>query len=270
LQNRRTWQFRLAVLGACAVVALMFLPVHYKIGCECEIRPVKRRFVAAPYDGTLAKCLVEPGDLVTEGDTLAQLDGRELRWELAGLEADFQRASKSRDAAMAVDNVAEAQQSALEMERLRLKIQLLRHRAENLEIKSPLDGIVITGDLKKTEGAPLEIGQGLFEIAPLDRMIVEVAIPEREILHAKAGMEVRFRVDAAPGREWSGSITKIFPRSELRDQASVYIAEVDLDNRSGMLRPGMKGRARIIASRHALGWNLFHRAHESVSMMVGW
>ena len=89
-----------------------------------------------------------------------------------------------------IDNVAAAQQAELEMERLELKIRLISNRLNRLEVRSPLDGIVLVGDLKKTEGAPLTVGQAMFEIAPLDRMIVEVEIPEREILHVEEGREV--------------------------------------------------------------------------------
>lgn len=265
-----SWRAKAAVMVVGVLVAAMFVPVKYKIGCDCQVQPVVRRFIAAPYDGKLEKALVEPGDEVMEGGLLARMDGRELRWELAGLTAEYNRAEKERDSAMAIDSIAEGQQAALEMERLQLKMQLLTNRLENLEIRSPLAGILISGDLKKTEGAPLGVGQIMFEVSPLDRMIVEVEIPEREILHVHAGQQVIFRVDAYPHRTWAGAIAKIFPRSEIREQESVYIAEVDLDNRSGELRPGMKGRARIVADRHALGWNLFHRPYESLCMLIGW
>lgn len=264
-----TRKAKFAVAMFCLCCLALCLPVKYRVGCECRVQPVVRRFVAAPYDGKLDKTLVEPGDTVSENQLLARLDGRELRWELAGLEAELNRAEKTRDAAMAIDHVAEAQQAGLEVERLRLKTELLQSRLENLEVRSPLDGIVISGDLKKTEGAPLSVGQIMFEVSPLDRMIVEVEIPEREILHVRAGMEVVFRVDAYPGRKWSGTIERIFPRAELRENESVYLAEVNLNNESGELRPGMKGRARTVGERHALGWNLFHKPYESLCMLMG-
>ena len=46
---------------------------------------------------------------------------------------------------------------ALDVERLDLKIRVLEHRADNLELKSPLGGMVIRGDLDKAEGAPLVV-----------------------------------------------------------------------------------------------------------------
>ena len=165
-----TWRGRAACLAAVAGGMLLAVPWPYRIQCECQIQPVTRRFIAAPYDGTLDKTLVSPGDVVRKGDILARMDQREIRWELAGLEADMARARKERDAAMAVHHASRTQLVELEIERLQLQIQLLDHRARNLDIKSPLDGIVVAGDLEKAEGAPLVIGQTLFEVAPLDRM----------------------------------------------------------------------------------------------------
>ena len=38
-----------------------------------------------------------------------------------------------------------------------------------------------------------------------------------------------------------------------------FLAEVVLDNSGGMLRPGMKGQARIRTTDRCLGWVLFHK-----------
>ena len=63
-----------------------------------------------------------------------------------------------------VDAIAEAQQANLEMKRLDMKRQLLAERQQHLQIRSPISGTVVSGDIEKSEGAPLAIGQNLFEI----------------------------------------------------------------------------------------------------------
>jgi multidrug resistance efflux pump len=65
-----------------------------------------------------------------------------------------------------------------------------------LDIKSPIDGVVISGDLKRAEGAPVAIGQTLYEIAPLDRMVAEVAIPDDEISRVRLAQSVTINLDA--------------------------------------------------------------------------
>ena len=97
---------KLLVPLVAIAAAAMFLPVPYRVGCECQIQPVTRRVVAAPFAGTLEKSLVKPGDIVRRGGVLGRMDGREIRWELAGLIADQSRAAKSRDVNMADNKVA--------------------------------------------------------------------------------------------------------------------------------------------------------------------
>ncbi|MBW3540117.1 MAG: efflux RND transporter periplasmic adaptor subunit [Planctomycetes bacterium] len=266
-RTRRGW---LALLAVAGIVGAMFVPVDYQVKCDCELQPVERRFVSSPFEGTLEQALVEPGELVTHEKLLARMDGREVRWELARVAADYNRAAKERDAHLAAHEFAEANIKRLEMERLALKTQLLDHRAENLEIKSPVDGIVIAGDLKRSEGVRLTTGQTLFEIAPLDRMVVEIAVPEEDIAYVTPDGPVEIQLDAFPGETWSGRLERIHPRSEIRDEEHVFIAEVRLDNPRGVLRPGMTGRARIAGPEKTLGWTLFHKPWERIVLQMGW
>lgn len=107
--NRSVWQHAVAVTRnavagkssrmvlalALLIVALMLLPMPYRVACNCEIQPVLRRFIAAPHDGVLQTNLVENGDVVKQHQPVAQLDGRQLRIELAGLEAELQVRQKN-------------------------------------------------------------------------------------------------------------------------------------------------------------------------------
>ncbi|MFV2067726.1 MAG: efflux RND transporter periplasmic adaptor subunit [Pirellulales bacterium] len=268
----RSLSRRRAVSATIAIALLMLamlIPFPFRIGCDVDIEPVLRRFVAAPFDGTLDASLVEPGDLVAKGDVIARMDGREIEWELAGRRAERLRAEKRRDTAMARHQPAAAQQAQLESARLQLKIELLEDRRKNLEIRSPLTGIVITGDLRRSEGAPLTVGQPLFEIAPLDRMIVELAVPETEVHFVETGAEVTVRVHAAR-QTLDGTLDRIMPRAVVREGETVFIGEVLVANPTGRLRPGMSGYAKIMGASRPLGWILFHPMVEALARVVGW
>lgn len=264
LRGKTVW-----VLAAAAAAA-MFIPMPYNVSVECELQPVVRRFVAAPFAGEFEKSLAKPGDLVTKGQVLGRMSGRELRWELAGLVADQQRACKSRDANMASAKTAVAQMDQLEIERLELKRALLENRLKQLEIRSPINGIVISGDVERSEGVPVEIGQVLFEVAPLDSMLVELAIPDNEISHINAGMPTTVRLDAHSGSLWSGSLKRIQPRSVTRETDNVFLGELPLDNADRVLKPGMKGRGKIRTASHSLGWILFHKPWDHAMTWLGW
>ena len=184
--------------------------------------------MVAPFAGVFEKSLVRPGDVVDLNQKLARMDGRELRMELAGYVAEYQRAKKSRDVNVAAGKTAAAQIDALEMQSQDQKRQLVESRIENLDIKSPAAGIVVSGDLERSEGAPVTVGQAVYEIAPLDRMIVEIEVKDEEISHVVEGQKAVVKLDAYPGEVWKGRIDKIHPRSEIRETNNVFIAEVSL------------------------------------------
>jgi biotin carboxyl carrier protein len=255
--NRLTVRRKNALgIAALVLLAALVFPVPYKVRCNCELQPALRRFVAAPFDGTLERNLAEMGDVVCQGDVLARLDGREIRWELAGVTAEYERAAKDRDAAMAKQDTAGAQKAKLAMQRLELQRRLLEHRGETLNVVSPIAGLVINSALDDAEGAPLEVGQMLFEVAPLANMKFEIDIPEKEIMRVETGMPVTVRLEAFPGRTWRGWIERIHPRAEIRRDESVFVAEATFDNADGLLRPGMKGRATVAGRRGPLVWNV--------------
>ena len=212
----------------------------------------------------------EPGEIVTKGQLLARMDARDIEFEISGLRAELRRTEKDRDSAMASFDTAAAQMAALEAKRLQLKIDLLNDRLENLEIRSPVDGVVIGGDPRRLEGARLAMGESLLEIGPLDELVVELEIPDEDISHVKLDQPARFRLSATPWRTFEGRIHLIHPRSESRDHENVFVAELAFENGEHLLRPGMQGRAKIRAGRHPLGWNLFHKAWDGFVTWIAW
>jgi multidrug efflux pump subunit AcrA (membrane-fusion protein) len=273
---------RKLLLAAAATAAVLCVPAPYMISVECELQPVVRRYVAAPHDGQLAKSLVKPGDIVKQGQVLGVMESRELRWELAGLIADEARAKKSRDVNLSGGKTAPAQIDALECERLAARRKLVERRIEHLDVKSPIDGIVVSGDLQRSQGVPVTIGQVLYEIAPLEKMIAELAVPDEEITHVAIGQKASISLAAHPGDTGTGTISRLHPRAVTREKDNVFIAEVALaddssygklpaaDNQAGALRPGMKGHARIHSEWHTLAWITFHRPWNYLISWLGW
>ncbi|MEM9018062.1 MAG: efflux RND transporter periplasmic adaptor subunit, partial [Verrucomicrobiota bacterium] len=160
------------------------------------------------------------------------------------------------------EDPATLQMAQLEADRLALEVERLQYRNDNLMIRSPIDGIVLTGDLERSEGVPVTAGQKLFEVAPLDEMLIEVAVPETEVRHVEPGMIAELRLEADSASKWSTELDSLYPVSEIQDGRNVFIAEATLENGSGLLRPGMRGSVRILAEKKPIGWILFHRLWE--------
>lgn len=273
-ENLRTWAGEKrshAIMAAVALLGLMLcIPVHYHPTCDCTVEPVVRRFVAAPFAGPLEKSLVQTGDVVEKGQLLATIDGRELRMELSSTRADLHRATKQRAGHLAIHDSGESEVARYEVDSLQVRTELLEHREKNVDIRSPIAGVVVSGDLEDAEGMPLELGQTLFEIAPLEKMVVEVSIPEDDFAYVRPGMEVNIRLDAFPLRQFQAVIQRVQPRAELRDDANVFLAEVKLQDEFMGLRPGMRGTAKIQSDRYPIVWNWFRRPISAAIAWWGW
>lgn len=263
---KRRW----IAIGTSVVLMLCLIPVPYRIPAAIELQPNQRRYVAVPFDGPLKSSLVRPGDLVQIGDLLAEIDPRELEYELSGINAELQQSLQEKKGLMAERNVAGSQIADLNSQRLQSEADLLLHRRENLEIRSPIAGVVVSGDLEKSRGMPMTRGDTLFEIAPLEVMQVDIAIPETEVQYVRIGMEVDLFLDALPGRALKGKVNWIHPRAELIDNENVFIARMELANPDLLYRPGMHGRARIQGDRYPVVWNYLHKPFYALRRFVGW
>ena len=261
---------RIGAIAAGVLAAVACIPVTYEPPGDCTVEPLTRRFVAAPFDGPLEEALVRPGDEIAEGDLLARMDGREVRWELAGIRAELHRATKERAGHLAAHESGQAAIAGHDVDRLQMRTQLLERRDQELEIRSPIAGVVVSGDLKDAEGMPLETGQMLFEVAPLSRMKVEIAIREDDLPYVRPGMQATIQLHAFPLRSFVAKIERIHPRAEIRNAENVFLAEIELDNPAGIFRPGMRGKATIAADRYPLGWNLLRRPITATLAWLGW
>lgn len=267
LQAARPFGAILACLMLLALLGVLMFPVPHIISADTVVQPMTRRFVATPFDSVLESSKVRPGDVVNAGSLLATLDGRELQWELAALTADLEKTKKTTDVNVAKGNAPAAQMARLEGERLNAQIELLTYRLDNLRIESPIDGLVLSGDLQREVGRPLSKGQRLFEIAPVEPVMVELEVPGEDIAFIEEGMGSEIRIEAFPDQNWSALVSRIRPKAALRDGRNVFVAEVTLENGDRKLRPGMRGRAKLTGDDRSLGWVLFHKAWDR---LVGW
>jgi len=239
--------------------AVNFIPVPFRLNTDCLVQPVSIRFIVSRFDGILQNVLVQPGDHVEQGDVLARLDGRDIEIDQAARAAELKKARKTRDHYLADGNTAAAQIAELDGQRIDQQLNLLQEKEKHLTLASPIDGIILTGDMKRIEGSPVGRGQTLFEVSPLNTMIVELAVRETHISYLEPGMMVTVRFDAFPETTWDGAIEKINPKSKIRENRNVFIAELEFENPDEKLRPGMQGKAKVDAGLKPLGWILFRK-----------
>ncbi len=270
LQFYRSRKGRIGLLAAAALLASLAIPLPYWPQRECVVEPRAKRFLASPIDGRIRDAQVRPGDIVHQGQLLAHLDDEQLQYQLSTAQADYESACKRRDTALATRSGGELRLAQLEQERFALQIESLQQQLGRLELISPSDGVVVQGDWYQSDGAPVSRGDTLFEIAPMDAMRVEIRLSTDDLARIEIGDQATIRVDAAPGEKWTAKLNRIDPRGKVVDTDVVFGANIDVDNPTRKLRPGMKGSARISAGMQTIGWLLFYRPAMWAMKKLAW
>jgi multidrug resistance efflux pump len=116
----------------------------------------------APFDGFIAKAYVKASDTVKLGDILAALDDHDLQLDKVRWQSERQRILLKTDEAMSKHDPGQTAQLQAELAQAELTAQKLARA----QIAAPTDGLVVSGDLSQSVGAPVETGKALFEIAP--------------------------------------------------------------------------------------------------------
>ena len=266
-QGQRT---KWIAVGTCIGCLAMFIPMPYWPQRECVVEPSARRFVSSPIDGRVLKSLVRPGDVVEAGQLIGQMDDEQLRWELGSAQAELQQAGKQQDSALAHQEGGKMRLAQLEQQKVSLKIHGLQAQLERLEIRSPVAGIVLQGEWYRSEGAPVARGDTLFEIAPLEKMTVQVQLTTEDLGEIEVDDAATVRIDSAYGEAWRSTLSRIDPRAAVIDNEVRFVADMEVENRENRLRPGMKGSVRIDAGRKSIGWLIFHRPYTWLMKYLVW
>jgi hypothetical protein len=281
--GRRLWgtltrNRRMALAGGLAAAVLAaFLPIPWRIGADCRVLPEKKRVLAAPFDAQLKTSKARPGDAVRAGDVLAELDHRDLKLKEAELAAARERALRQRNRLMSNEgegaDFASAQVADFEVRAVSEELELVRRKLSMLTIKAPIDGVIVEGDLRRAEGQPVAQGKRLYEVAPLDRMILEIGVPDRDISRVRPDLRIKARLDALPSARIESAIDRVHPQSEQRSGKNLFLCEAPATLRGGAgdtLRPGMSGRVAIAADPMPLAWVLGHRFWEWIVTTLFW
>jgi len=255
LGAEHTWAKLAAVLVFGLAVFLVFAKGWYRVKAPFMLEAVSQYKITAPFDSYIKDVLVEVGDQVVEGQTpLAELDTAELRLQLASTRAEQAGYRTQVDAAMRDGKTAEAQIAQANADKTQALIDLYTYRIEQANILSPLTGTLVTGDLKRQIGAPVETGKVLFEIAPLDSLRAELQVPEDEVSEVKMGQQGRLATASFPGQRLRFIVERVNPAAEVVNNRNVFKVRVRLLETRPWIRPGMEGVAKITIEKRRYAW----------------
>jgi multidrug resistance efflux pump len=259
-------------IGTAAIAALLaFLLVtegDYRVSAKTVLEPIVQRTAAAPFDGYIREAAVRPGHVVHAGDLLATLDDRELRLDRLKALSRYQEHQKAYNKAMAERNAAEGAILTAQMQQAQVEIELLDDQLRHTRLLAPFDGIVVSGDLSQSLGAPIEKGKVLFEIAPLDEYRVVLEVDERDIAEVKPAQQGQLILSAFPNETLRFYVVQLTPVSTTQEGRNFFRVEAQLTQLHDRLRPGMEGVGKIEIDRRLFMWVWTHQLVDWVRLAV--
>ncbi|TDJ66904.1 MAG: HlyD family efflux transporter periplasmic adaptor subunit [Proteobacteria bacterium] len=242
---------KLALIVLAALIGYLSVATgEYRVTSKATLESIVQRVVVAPMDGFIASAATRAGDLVRAGEILARLEDKDLQLERAQwagqreqLQTEYRQALAQRDRALTrVLNAQIVQTDA--------QLNLIDEKLLRTDLTAPFDGVIVWGDLSQQFGAPVERGQVLFEVAPLDAYRVVLQVDEREISSVRVGQTGQLALTALSGEAMDITVVKITPVSSAADGHNFFRVEARLEQPVAGLRPGMLGVGKVdIAER---------------------
>ncbi len=207
-----------------------------------DVIQAKAGLERARYDWTAAQKLVDQGAISRQ-----QLDVSQRAFEQA--EARYQAA---------LENVRNLEAVLAEK---RASLDLSRKQLNDSAILSPLTGIV--KEKLASRGEYLQPGKAVATIVQINPLRLRLEVPEAFAASISRGQAVTLRVDAFADREFHGQIKRINPSVNERNRS--LIAEAEVPNESGLLRPGMFARAQVVSKTEGMAMMVPERAVVSLA-----
>ncbi len=148
-------------------------------------------------------------------------------------------------------DIAAAQAALAQAEASLRYVQALR---ANATLVSPIDGVVLSRNIEP--GEVVGAGVSLLTVGEVRSVWLRIFVPEERLGKVKVGQRADVFVDAFPGRAFEGTITEVASQAEFTPRnvqtkqervKLVFAVRVTLDNKGGLLKPGMPADARIYA-----------------------
>lgn len=260
---------KLLLIAMIAFISFaMVTESDFRIHADAVLEGKIQRVVSAPIDGFISSANVRAGDTVLKQGVMATMDDVDLKLEKIKLSAEQQQVKREYREAMANRDLVQVRVLNAQLAQIEAKINLKNEQLQRTVIQAPFDGLVIEGDLSQSLGAPVDRGDSLFTIAPLDGYRVILKVNERSISHIRHGQKGVLALSSLADRKFPLTIEKITEVANTEDGSNVFRVEAALSDLPKILRPGMEGVGKIEIGRKKLFWIWTHELVDWVKLWV--
>jgi multidrug resistance efflux pump len=234
------------------------IEIDFRVTSDAILEGKIQRIVAAPIAGYLVSASVQAGDTVAKDDIMATLEDSELKLELAKLNGQIQQTRREYREALSLQDLVQVRITSAQIKQITAERDLTIKQLEKIQLVAPFDGVVIEGDLSQMLGSPVERGDTLFKIAPLEGYRVILKVDERSISYIKSGQPGTLSLSSIPNRRLNLAVKKVTAVANTEDGSNIFRVEATLLDAPDLLRPGMEGIGKINAGRAKVLWIWTH------------
>lgn len=215
-------------------------PIAQTVEFTSSIEPYKQNFINPSMQVRIDRILVDVGSKVTTNQLLVVMDQTQLNQldlQVANLKVDYNRL-------YAVYEAGGIAKQQIDQARTNLDIQIkaLDNMRSNLELRSPIDGVVTARFFDP--GDVFSIGSpGILQIMQINPLKVNVALSERFFMDVRVGMPAEVTVESLNNEMFPGKISLIYPSIDVATRT--FTVEIAIPNNDGRLRPGMFSRTLL-------------------------
>ncbi len=225
--------------------------------------------IIAKVNGYVKRIFVDIGDKVAQGQLLTELEAPELKSQLTGAFSDVKEKeaiylnTKGKHARLLQTNKTPGAVSPYDMDFSRTNIisdslrllasksgyESIKQLTDYLLITAPFNGVVTERALAPGAfvGPNDKNGIPILKLKSESKLRLHVAVPEKHLGELETGKWVRFKVRSFPDRVFGGIITRL--GKSVDTQTRSEIAEIEIDNGSNQLLPGMYAQVTIPLKR---------------------
>lgn len=246
-------------MSTLVLLMLALVQWDYKVSANSVLEGTIERVITAPEEGYIKDAPTRPGDLVTANQSLATLDDRDLQLERLKWSGKQKQTAKEYREALASRDRSQIGILRAQLDQAQAQVEILDKKLERTVISAPIGGVIVSGDFTRALGSPVERGQILYKVSPLDQYRVLLEIDETDIAELSVGMKGELTLSAAAEDTFEIVVDKITPVSEAGEGANYFQVEASLVETPEFLRPGMQGVSKIEIGERQLLWIWTHK-----------
>jgi hypothetical protein len=253
-------------LTVLAILFFAFAKGDYRVTADASLEGTVQRAVTAPMQGYITEARARAGDVVRKGAVLAAMEDRDLKLERLKLVSQRGQRDSEYSQALAEHQRSKVRILEAQLAQVDAQIALVDEQLSRTRLVAPFDAVIVKGDLSQSLGAPVERGNVLFELAPLDAYRIIMKVDERdipEITVRQAGVLV---LTSMPQEEIPLVVEKITPVSVVTEGRNYFRVEAVAQGSTDKLRPGMEGVGKINVDERKIFWIWTHKLTHWVRM----